>query len=233
MINKVIFHIRRWTGGTETSALLLLVILASGIWLFGLIATGLIKEEPGEFDEQILLLFREPDDKADPIGPHWVEETVRDFTALGGTGIILFIMVGLVGFYLLRQNYQLASLILLAVLGSFLLTYTLKAGFNRPRPELVPQITFVSAASFPSGHSSIAATTYLTLGALIARSQEQRRAKLYIMAFAILLVLLIGFSRIYLGVHWPSDVLAGWVLGAVWAIVVLLAARWWQERHQV
>lgn len=226
---------KQWSnriGEIESSVLLFLALIVGGIWLFGVIADELVAEGPRPFDEQILLIFREQDDLNDPIGPKWVEEALRDFTALGGTGILLFITVGVVGYFLLRHNYRLAGLILLAVLGSFLLTYLLKAGYDRPRPELVPQITFVSAASFPSGHSSIAAATYLTLGALIARLQDQRRFKLYVMACAVVLVLLIGISRIYLGVHWPTDVLAGWILGAVWAMAVLLLAHWWKQRHR-
>jgi undecaprenyl-diphosphatase len=223
--------LRAWLKRIEISILLTLTLTLGSIWLFVLIADELVLDGPQRIDEQILLALREPDDSANPIGPKWVEETVRDFTAFGSTGIVLFIMAGVLGCFLLQRNFSLAWLLLLTIGGSLLLTYLLKAGFDRPRPELVPHIMFASTASFPSGHSSVAATTYLMLGTLIARMQDARRFKAYIMGFAVLLVFLVGFSRVYLGVHWPSDVLGGWILGAVWVLTVLQGARWWQ-RHR-
>jgi len=221
--------LKPWLKGIE---LLALILTLGGIWLFGLITDELVLDGPQQIDEQILLALREPDNPADPIGPKWVEEMVRDFTAFGSTGVALFITAGVLGYFLLQRNFSLAWLLLLTIGGSLLLTYLLKAGFNRPRPELVSHIMFASTASFPSGHSSLAATTYLMLGALIASLQDARRFKVYVMFFAVLLVFLVGFSRVYLGVHWPSDVLGGWILGAVWVLIVLQVAHWWQRQHQ-
>jgi undecaprenyl-diphosphatase len=117
--------------------------------------------------------------------------------------------------------------------SGFLLSSILKVLFQRPRPELVPHAVYVSTASFPSGHSMLSAVTYLTLGALLARSQAHRRLKAYLILVAVLLTLLVGVSRVYLGVHWPSDVLAGWTAGASWSIICWLAARWLQRRHAI
>ena len=115
-----------------------------------------------------------------------------------------------------------AFLVVVAVVGGMLLSTGLKLGFERPRPDLVPHGARVYTASFPSGHAMLSAVTYLTLGALLARVQERRRVKAFFIGLAVVLTLLVGVSRVYLGVHWPSDVLAGWCVGAAWAVLVLV-----------
>lgn len=222
--------IQRWLGMIELRALLPLLLVAGGIWFFGVIADEVVGVEPGRFDRTLILALRQADDPRDPIGPVWFEEMVRDFTAFGSTGPLLFLTSAVCGYFVLRRNYHLAALMLLTVLGAFALTLLLKEGFDRPRPELVPRVTYVNTASFPSGHSTISAATYLTLGALAARLQPGRRLKIFVLAVAALLAFLVGFSRVYLGVHWPSDVLAGWTIGVVWAMVALLLSSWWRKR---
>jgi undecaprenyl-diphosphatase len=117
----------------------------------------------------------------------------------------------------------------LAVLGwtaaGALLSTLAKLGFARPRPDLVPHGAEVYTHSFPSGHAMSSAVIFLTLGVMIALVQESRRIKFYVLAFAVLLTMLVGMSRVYLGVHWPSDVLAGWALGAAWATLGWLVFR--------
>ena len=108
-----------------------------------------------------------------------------------------------------------------------------KLGFGRPRPDLVPHATQVYTASFPSGHAMMAAVTYLTLGALLARVQPRLRLKLYLIGLAATLTVLVGCSRVYLGVHWPTDVLAGWTLGAAWALGCWAIALWLQARGRI
>ncbi len=120
-----------------------------------------------------------------------------------------------------------------AVLSGTIVSQLLKIGFARPRPDLVPYGTEVFTASFPSGHAMMSAVVYLTLGALLARTESRRRVKSYVMAIAAVLTLLVGLSRIYLGVHWPSDVVAGWALGAGWAAFAWLVMLWLQGRGKV
>jgi len=124
-----------------------------------------------------------------------------------------------------------AFFVLGSVLGGQLIGTILKDLFQRPRPDLVPFSAYASGASFPSGHTLMSAVTYLTLGALLARSQERKRVKAYLLLVAIFLTFAVGVTRVYLGVHWPTDVLAGWTAGAVWALICWLTARKLQSRR--
>jgi undecaprenyl-diphosphatase len=159
---------------------------------------------------------------------------VRDFTALGSAGVLVFLTLSVVGYLILLQRYALALLVVVAVSGGLLLSLPLKSALDRQRPDLAPALTEAQFASFPSGHSMAAAATYLTLGALLARVQPRRRLRIYFLALAMLVTLLVGASRVYLGVHWPTDVLAGWTAGATWALLCGLAGwgmQWRQARR--
>jgi undecaprenyl-diphosphatase len=154
----------------------------------------------------------------------------RDFTALGAISIV-GLVIGVVCLYLaLERRWSLIALIVIVVAGSLIFNRLLKAGFDRPRPDLVPHGMFVYHASFPSGHAMLAASVYLTLGVLLARLQKRRYQAFLIMGTAILVTLLVGVSRVYLAVHWPSDVLAGWTAGSIWATACWLTA--W-KMHQL
>jgi undecaprenyl-diphosphatase len=124
-----------------------------------------------------------------------------------------------------------ALFVLAAAAGAILWITLLKLGFDRPRPDLVPHFMTAQTPSFPSGHSAAAAAVYLTLGALLARFQTRRRLRLFFVGLAVAITVLVGFSRVYLGVHWPSDVVAGWTLGGGWAVACWLMATWLGRRH--
>jgi undecaprenyl-diphosphatase len=223
--------IQSFVAEIELPVLLTLAVALAGVWLFDTIADNVVGQDPRYLDRQILLALREPGSLEDPIGPAWFQVSVRDLTALGGTTVMGLLTLSVVGYLVLRRQYHLVVLVLVTVIGASILTQTLKSAYARPRPELVPGLTGVLHASFPSGHSSGAAAVYLTLGSLVARVQRRRAIEVYVLALAILLTLLVGFSRVYLGVHYPSDVVAGWILGAVWAMLTLLAARLWDARR--
>lgn len=211
---------------SEIGATVALGVIALGVLLFGVIADETFEGETRGFDESILLALREPGDAANPIGPVWFEHAVADITALGGYVILTLLVVG-VAIYLLANGKRGTALLVVGAVGSgTLLSEGLKLGFARPRPDLVAHLAEVQSASFPSGHAMVSAIAYLTLGVLLARAHERRRTKILVMTYAITLTLLIGLSRIYLGVHWPTDVLAGWALGAAWSALWWLAA--WQ-----
>ena len=217
----------------EGVVLLMILLLAGSVWFFLELADEVIEGETHAFDEQILLFMRDRQDPDNPWGPDWLEEMGRDYTALGGVGVLVLLTLATAGGYLLGGRKRMAILILAAVFGGFAAAMVLKIGFDRPRPEVVPHGSYVYTASFPSWHSMLAAVTYLTLGFLLARTHEHRSTKLYIMAVTLLITGLVGLSRVYLGVHWPTDVLAGWAAGAAWALVWWLIARWLQRRRQV
>jgi len=185
------------------------------------------------FDEWLLLALRTPGNPADPIGPKWFEEMMRDFTALGSTGVLAVVVLAVSGFLAITRKGYAALFVLGAVAGGVLISQTLKLAYGRPRPELVPHGAEVYSASFPSGHSMMSAVVYLTLGALLARTQAGQAVKPYIIGVAVALTMLVGASRVYLGVHWPTDVLAGWALGGLWALACWLVMLWLQGRGQV
>ena len=124
-------------------------------------------------------------------------------------------------------------MILASVLLGVLLSNSLKWGFARPRPDLVPREIVVYTASFPSGHTTLSAVVYLTLGALLCRTQSSIAVKAYVLSVAALLTAIIGVSRVYLGVHWPTDVIAGWLIGGAWAFLCASVMVWLQRRGEV
>jgi undecaprenyl-diphosphatase len=217
----------------EYLPLLVLILIAGGVWTFAEIAEEVTEGETRQIDEAVLLALRNPQDRSDPLGPEWVEEMQRDFTALGGIPVLLLLTFAASVFLVLDGKRHAAILVLASVGGALLWSFLLKEGFSRPRPDLVSHGAHVYTASFPSAHSMMAAATYLTLGVLLARVQARRRLKIFLLAFAALLTVLVGLSRIYLGVHWPTDVFAGWAAGGVWALLCWFVARWLQRRGQV
>lgn len=225
--------VRAWIVGQELGALASILAAAAGLYAFAQIAEEVAEGDTRAFDEAVLLALRSAADPSDPIGPRWLEETMRDFTALGGTGVLATVALAVVGFLLLSRKRHAALAVLAAVVGGFLVSNALKWGFARPRPDLVSHGQAVYTQSFPSSHAMLSAVVYLTLGALLARTQPRRRVKIYFLSVAALLAVVVGASRVYLGVHWPTDVLAGWTVGAAWALLCWLATLWLQSRGQV
>lgn len=174
-------------------------------------------DEAFGIDHEILLALREHGDLTDPIGPYWLQKAAVDLTSLGGHAVLVTLVLLVAGFLLLDGRRATAMLVLASSVGAALLSAGLKVLFARPRPDVVEHLVGVSTPSFPSGHALLSAAIYLTLGALLAREFPRPALQRYFMGVAVMLTLLIGLSRVYLGVHWPSDVLAGWCIGALWA----------------
>jgi len=217
----------------ERGILIALLIVLSATWAFVELSDEVLEGETARADEAILLFFRSPDDLADPLGPEWLEETARDVTGLGGIAVLTFVTLAAAGFLALQGKRHLAVYALLAVGTGMVLSMLLKAGFDRPRPDLVPHAQVVYTSSFPSGHSMMAAVTYLTLGALLANAQTSWLLKSYLLALAALLTAAVGVTRVYLGVHWPTDVLGGWTAGAAWALACWSLARYLRRRGRI
>jgi undecaprenyl-diphosphatase len=217
----------------ELRTVLLVLLLAGSFWAFVALAGEVLEGDTQALDRTLLLMLRAPGNPAEPFGPPWLKEMGRDLTALGGFTVLTLLTCAVASFMALRRLWGAAWLLVAAVTTGTLASHLLKDVFERPRPELVPHSVYVASASFPSAHSMMAAVVYLTLGALLARVEPQRRTKIFVLSVAILLTLLVGVSRVYLGVHWPTDVLAGWTVGAAWALLCWLIARALQRRGQV
>ena len=209
----------------EARVLIALALATGGVSAFVELADDMVEGETDVVDRRLILALRTPGDLNDPIGSHNVEEAVRDITALGGTTLVVLVTVVGVLAFAFHRRYRHGLVLGLTVLLATVANGTTKALFGRPRPDLVPHEVYVYSGSFPSGHSTMAATTYLTLAMLIASLEPRRRTKALVYGLACVVLVGVGFSRIYLGVHWPSDVLAGWCLGAVWALAAWLFLR--------
>lgn len=221
--------------GIRTDGRLLLAFLALAIVSLAFLkfASEVREGDTMAFDRWAMLALRHPNNLAIPDGPAWFGFAMRDITALGGaTGLTLITLV-IAGFLLVARKFATAGFVLAAITGGAVLSTLLKAIFLRARPTIVPHLVTVDTASFPSGHAMNSAIVFLTLGALLTRTQKSRTVRIYLVAVAILLTLLVGFSRVYLGVHWPSDVIAGWIVGAAWASFCLAIARILQARRQI
>ncbi|NOT12799.1 MAG: phosphatase PAP2 family protein [Methylococcaceae bacterium] len=210
------------------SVLTMVAAATTALSLFIKVAEEVVEGDTGKIDLLLIMALRADGNPTDPLGPRWVEDFARDITALGSPAVLgLFVLITAV-FLLLAGKRRLSVFMLVATgLGTIAVT-VLKEAFGRPRPQLMPDGVFIYTESFPSGHAMVSAVVYLTLGALIARLAPTTLLKLYIMMVAVILTGMVGFSRIYLGAHWPSDVLAGWAIGAAWA---LGGGAWAQVRH--
>jgi undecaprenyl-diphosphatase len=224
---------RAWLRRADIIVLFALTGLALGLWLFVGIVVVVTDGDIQGTDESILRAFRDPDDQTRPLGPSWLLQAAKDVSALGGYSVLTLIILSVGGFLLLARKYGALLLMLAATLGGWALSSWLKRLFDRPRPTAVQPLVEVASASFPSGHSMISAAVYLTLGALLARLVAKHSLKLYFILVAVVIALLVGTTRVYLGVHYPTDVLGGWSAGLVWALACWLTARYLQHRGAV
>jgi undecaprenyl-diphosphatase len=238
-VSRRIVNFLRWLRA-HTNLLVLFVtfLIVGGVWGFVHIADEVIEGDTQHFDEWAVRALRMPDPDAPPgapkvpIGPRWMREVGRDMTALGGVAVMLLVTAGVVGYLLMIRKYRAMWLVIIATFGGLVLSSILKAAFDRPRPD-VEHYSYVVTSSFPSGHSMMSAVVYLTLGSLLTRLVPDWHVKIYLILVAILLTMLVGLSRIYMGVHYPTDVLAGWTAGLVWAMLCWLFARYLQIRGAV
>lgn len=226
-------RLRAWLAQRDlvllTGAFLVVILM----WAFIEVTDEVFEGETQDVDDRILIALREPGNLADPIGPPSLEEMARDFTAVGGVVVLTTITLSVLGFLLIQGKRRAALFLAAGTAGALLLSLALKNSFDRPRPDVVPHLSHIMTSSFPSGHSMLSAAIYLTLGAMLARMSERKRVKLYFVSIAIVLTVLVGISRVFMGVHYPTDVLAGWSVGLAWALVWWLATRRLQRTGQL
>lgn len=214
----------------ELRTLALIMLVGGAVLAFLSLSDEVGENETAAFDRSVLLWFRNPADPVDPIGSRNFEEAMRDVTALGGfTFLTLVVLIASACLLFFRRPRQAIAFALTVGLAQ-VCAETLKVVYERPRPDLVPHGAYVYSHSFPSGHATLSATTFLTLAAVLASLDPRRRYKAFIFSIAILLALAVGVSRVYLGVHWPTDVIAGWTLGAAWALAARLALAMWPAK---
>jgi undecaprenyl-diphosphatase len=213
----------------------LIAFLAATLLLAGVgnLASEVVEGDTLAFDRWLIAGLRDPANPGSPLGPLWLKKAMVDLTALGGGPFLTLLTVAAAGFLVAARKWGMAAFVVLAIAAGGLAANLLKWVFVRARPDLVPHLVNVDSASFPSAHAMNSAVTFLTLGVLLGRSLKDGRLKAYLLGLAVFLTLIVGFSRVYLGVHWPTDVVAGWAVGAAWAILCSLVATRLQRRHTI
>jgi undecaprenyl-diphosphatase len=213
--------------------LFMLFVVVGVVWgglKIGDLAGGSIIQE---FDRWTLTAVRSAENPVIMRGPAWLPDLVRDITALGGAPVLTVVVLAVVGYLVLQKSYRSTLLVLIATLSGLLLSMLLKFYFFRSRPDIVPHLMYETTPSFPSGHSMMSAVVYLTLASLLARIETSNRVRLYTVGVATSIVVLVGISRVFLGVHYPSDVLAGWTFGTGWAMICWYFARYLQNKGAI
>jgi undecaprenyl-diphosphatase len=215
----------------EAWLLLAVAVLGGGLWFVLKLASEIQEGETEAFDRALLLALRTPHNPHLPAGPRWLQESARDVTALGGFTVLALVSIAAVVLLLIYRRRAQALVFGLTVLLAQVAAELIKWVVNRPRPDLVTHLDLTYSASFPSGHSVMAPVVYLTLAVLLNESQARPAARFTLLGGAALLVVAIGVSRVYLGVHWPTDVLGGWALGAAVALSSWLVLRRLRQRQ--
>lgn len=210
---------RRGGDGWRRIAALRAWWVTAGLLLaFAVIAREVARGAADAYDVSVLALLGNGPGLPGPLGGPRIQEFGRDVTALGSHAFLVFVAVATAGYLLLKQRVRLAAYVMIVIVGAMLINPVLKSLFDRPRPHFT-HATRVFSASFPSGHAMLSAAAFLTLAMLLGDSASDRRTKLYFLGLGIFLPAAIGASRIYLGVHYPSDVMAGWCFGGAWAML--------------
>ncbi|MHA6684941.1 phosphatase PAP2 family protein [Mesorhizobium sp. A556] len=217
----------RHSGRINASTAMAVLVAIAGTLGFAVLMWVAAAVPPHAFDTQMLLAFRQAGHPDMPIGPLWLQEAIRDLSSLGSVIVLLLVMAAVIFYLLLVRRLAAALFVFLVLAGGQVLCNALKLVVDRPRLDLVSHLSHVSTLSFPSSHAMMSAVTYLTLAAMAGSFLPGRMSRIYLLALALLVTLAVGTSRIYLGVHWPSDVLAGWCAGFAWTAICWLAARFW------
>jgi membrane-associated phospholipid phosphatase len=201
-------------GVHHRSPLIAAIAVAVGAIALLLLAGITITRHPFAIDRTIIVAVH-------GAGPVWLRQAMIDVTALGSSTVLTVVVAASAALLLVRGLWLTAVLTVAATATGALAVQVLKSLFARTRPDIVDHLVTVGGASFPSGHSANSAIVYLTLAGLLAQVARGSATRRFLLVAAVLLVTWIGASRVYLGVHWPSDVLAGWSFGTLWAL------GWW------
>ncbi|MEQ8275356.1 MAG: phosphatase PAP2 family protein [Deltaproteobacteria bacterium] len=207
----------RWIAATT-------LVLAT-VWVLVRLVLLAIGQSPPAFDVELVRMFRSAVDTTLPRGPSWVRSGARDVTALGGPVLLTLAVLASCAYLALRRQLKGIVVLVTATVGGIVLAYGLKGIIGRPRPPFLEHSAHPLASSFPSGHTTMSAIVYLTIAAVLVRLVREPGVRRFMIGTALLLTLLVGASRVYLAAHYPTDVLAGWLIGSVWATLWALVAR--------
>ena len=194
----------------------LLILLAASIAGFVVLAWWSGSDWGQRLDQAILRALLYTGEPARPLGPDWLREAGRDLTALGSISVLVFISLAVGGWLALKRRWRSVLAMAATIIPGVLLSFGLKRLFSQPRPELIADVTQTFTSSFPSSHAMASLIVYLALADVISRQPGARAVRHYLLFMALAASFIAGFSRLYLSVHWPSDVLAGWTAGAAW-----------------
>jgi undecaprenyl-diphosphatase len=220
-----------WLRAPELRLLVILGVVALLLLGFLVLGSEVREGDTIGFDRAILLAFRTSPD--DPIGPPWFEAAVMNLSALGSAAVTGLVSVIAVLYFAFAGRRRFALLIAGCAIGTEVWMWVFKAFYGRERPSFVRGIDVPTSLSFPSGHSMISAALYLTLAVLISRTTTDGRLRIFVVATGAALALIVGTTRVYLGVHYPTDVVAGWTLGVAWALTCGVIARWLGGKGEV
>ena len=195
---------------------------------FALLAGQMLEGDTRAFD-RVLLRSAQSLLTAHP----WVFEVMRDFSGLGSTAALTLFTATTVGYLALVSMRTGAILVAFSAISGAICVRLFKLAFGRARPDTAYAELVATTLSFPSGHAAMSAVVFLTLGALVASTRARWVERLYIVCAAAFMAMLVGVSRIALGVHWATDVLGGWAFGSAWAIAWLLLAGFLSRRHSL
>lgn len=217
---------------TEFAALGALMIVVLGAMTFVEIADDMTEADGQAFD-QMVLHWMQPV-PGQPRGPWWLHEAAGDITSLGGIAVLGLFAIVAIGMLLILRKRLSALLLVVGLAGGVGLSEGLKALFERERPPAVYQAVETLNASFPSGHALLSTVFYLSVAVMMTRAFPRKRLKAYVLGVGMVFALMVGLTRVYLGAHWASDVMAGWCVGAAWAMALWLvsyAVERRQKRH--
>ena len=209
----------------EMQALLIWLSIASALWAFIMLGSEIGEGDTGAFDRHLIGLLRTSGNGGEPIGPAWFKDSMRDVTALGGFTFLTLMTIVAVLSLLFHRKRREGIIVATTAISAQTSVEFLKYLYDRPRPgSILPQI-HAYTASFPSGHTTESTAIFLTVATVIASLEANNNIKILSYTAATFMILAIGFSRVYLGMHWPTDVLGGWVLGTAWALAAWTALR--------
>jgi undecaprenyl-diphosphatase len=223
----------QWVRRQEGIVLFTALIVVLALVAFIKITEEMLQGDTRDFDEWMLLALRDPARPDVPIGPQWLRDAALEMTVLGGRTVLIVVLIVSLAYLALDRKYGAMGFVVIAASGGGLLSVTMKYLIGRERPNIVPPLVSAASPSFPSEHSMVAVVIYLALGALLARFATRRRVRTYCVSVGLLLAFLVGSTRVYLGVHYPTDVLGGWAAGLAWALACWLVARYLQYRGTV